>query len=344
MHLRADIANGCVNGLPGSPFTQFAYCGAPRFFAAANAAIRAGRLAVPPLGTGVDGRPCPTTRDFSVVDQDESDNLPTTYLALPDGRTAQDSPANRASLPGATALTNGSDNGLLDNRIDPALHCQPFTAPDLSAAGTPAAALALNELQAAARQATPVALVPPVDPTTQVDGRTSILKTDLYRAGGRHAPDEPADGHRPRLLHEPGDGRSSATAARSALHQRGRLSRSRRGEPVRVPHPAPHRDVDEPRVPGRDPPRAAGRGCGCRPSRDHHRGPDGGGHDGHDGADDGVDRADNGADNGARRPRCRRPPHRRRVAKPIERRRPGAVGSRRWTRLREGPIRCAGAG
>jgi hypothetical protein len=57
MRLRADIANGCVNRLPGFPFTQFAYCGAPRFFAAANAAIRAGRLAVPPLGTGVDGRP-----------------------------------------------------------------------------------------------------------------------------------------------------------------------------------------------------------------------------------------------------------------------------------------------
>jgi hypothetical protein len=183
MHLRFDAGDGCVNGLPNSPFTQYAYCGAPRFFAAANAAIRDGKLTVPALGTGADGQPCPTTRDFSVVDQDQSDNLPTKYLALPDGRTAQDSTDNRKSLPDATVLTNGSDNGLLDNRIDPALHCTPFTAPDLSAPGTRSAALALNELQAAAHQGTPVALVPPIDPMTEVDGKTSTIKTDLYRAG-----------------------------------------------------------------------------------------------------------------------------------------------------------------
>ena len=183
MRLRFNAGDGCVNGLPDSPFTQFAYCGAPRFFAAANAAIRAGKLAVPPLGRGADGRPCPTTRDFSVVDQDQSDNLPTKYLATSDGRTAQDSPDNRKALSGTTVLTNGSDNGLLDNRIDPALHCRPFTAPDLSAGGTPSPALALNELQAAAHQGAPVALVPPIDPMTQVDGKTNVTKTNLYRAG-----------------------------------------------------------------------------------------------------------------------------------------------------------------
>ena len=183
MRLRYDVRDGCVNGLGGSLFSQFAYCGAPRFFAAATALVRAGRLAVPPVGTGADGKPCPTTRDFVVVDQDQSDNLPTKYLALPDGRTAQDSPANRTALPGARVLTNGSDNGLLDNRIDPALGCTPFTAPDLSAGGAPSPALALNELQAAAHQGAPVALVPPIDPMTLVDGRTSIPKTDLYRAG-----------------------------------------------------------------------------------------------------------------------------------------------------------------
>ncbi|HEX8936429.1 MAG TPA: hypothetical protein VF788_20085, partial [Pseudonocardiaceae bacterium] len=48
---------GCVNGLPGSPFGQFAYCGAPEFFRAANAAIRAGKLKVPPVGTARDGQP-----------------------------------------------------------------------------------------------------------------------------------------------------------------------------------------------------------------------------------------------------------------------------------------------
>ena len=183
MTLRYRASDGCVNGTPGSPFGQFAYCGAPQFFTAANAAIRAGKLAVPALGTGKDGQPCPTTRDFGVVDQDQSDNLPTEYLATSDGRTAQFSAANRAALPGATVLTNASDNGLVDNKLDPVLGCRPPTAPDLSAGGAPSPALALNELQAAADQRAPVALVPPNDPMAQVNGATNIAKTNLYRAG-----------------------------------------------------------------------------------------------------------------------------------------------------------------
>ena len=176
-------ANQCVNGTANSPFGQFAYCNAPAFFTAAKAAIRAGALRVPALGTARDGRPCPTTRDFSVVDQDQSDNLDTKYLALADGRTAQFSPANQGQLSGATVLTNASDNGLLDRFIDPALGCQPFTAPDLSGGNTPTPALALNELQAAADQAAPVALVPPNDPMAQINGQNSTAKTNLYRAG-----------------------------------------------------------------------------------------------------------------------------------------------------------------
>jgi hypothetical protein len=180
------LGNGggqCVNGSANSPFGQFAYCNAPAFFTAAKAAIRSGQLRVPPLGTARDGQPCPTTRDFSVVDQDQSDNLPTKYLALTDGRTAQFSPDNQARLAGATVLTNASDNGLLDGKIDPALGCQPFTAPDSSAGNTPSSALALNELQAAADQQAPVALVPPNDPMTQVNGANNTAKTNLYRAG-----------------------------------------------------------------------------------------------------------------------------------------------------------------
>ncbi len=184
MNLRYRAADSCVNGLPGSPFGQFAYCGAPQFFAAANAAIRAGKLAVPPLGTGSDGLPCPTTRDFGVVDQDQSDNLPGSYLATPDGRTAQFSEANSKALPDATVLNNASDNGLVDNLLDPVLGCHPATAPDLSADRRPSSALALNELQAAADQAAPIALVPPNDPMTVAgNGATSIAKTNLYRVG-----------------------------------------------------------------------------------------------------------------------------------------------------------------
>jgi hypothetical protein len=183
----------CVNGTANSPFGQFAYCNAPAFFTAAKAAIRAGTLRVPALGTARDGKPCPTTRDFSVVDQDQSDNLDTKYLALPDGRTAQFSPANQAQLAGSTVLTNASDNGLLDRFIDPALGCQPFTAPDLSGGNSATPALALNELQAAAAQGAPVALVPPNDPMVQVNGQNNTAKTNLYRAGVNMAPLGAAD-------------------------------------------------------------------------------------------------------------------------------------------------------
>ncbi|MBV9143372.1 MAG: hypothetical protein JO115_21055 [Pseudonocardiales bacterium] len=184
--------DGCVNGLPGSPFGQFAYCGAVEFFRAANAAISAGRLTVPPVGMARDGQPCPTTRDFGIVDQDQSDNLTTRYLVLPGGRTAQDNAANVAALPVRTVLKNASDNGLLTGFINPALGCHPFTAPDLTAGGTPAPSLALNELQAAASQAPPMALVPPNDPMVKVNGKPSVAKINLYRAGVDQPPLNPA--------------------------------------------------------------------------------------------------------------------------------------------------------
>jgi hypothetical protein len=184
-----------VTGLPNSPFGQFAHCNGTAFFAAANAAISAGKLTVPPLGVGRDGLPCPTTRDFGVVDQDQSDNLVTRYLATRDGRIAQDTPANAAL--GRTVLTNASDNGLLVSAIDPALGCTPFTAPDLTAGGAPTPSLALNELQAAADQAAPVAAVPLNDPMVKVDDHTSTAKTNLYRAGVDMTPlgaGDPGDG------------------------------------------------------------------------------------------------------------------------------------------------------
>ncbi len=179
-------ASSCVNGQQDSPFGQFAYCGAPAFFQAANAAIAAGKLTVPPPGTGADHQPCLTTRDFGLVDQDQSDNVTTIYLVLPDGRTAQDTHAAAAQLAGKSpqALANGSDNLLLDHFVDPALNCLPWTAPNLADNGTQATALGLNELQAAAYQKSPVALVPLNDPMVlDASGATNDAKTDLYRAG-----------------------------------------------------------------------------------------------------------------------------------------------------------------
>ncbi|MGH8375793.1 MAG: hypothetical protein ACRER6_11125, partial [Pseudomonas sp.] len=61
--------------------------------------------------------------------------------------------------------------------------CHPFTAPDLTADGALTPSLALNELQAAAVQAQPVALIPPNNPMAQVNGRRSVAKANLYRAG-----------------------------------------------------------------------------------------------------------------------------------------------------------------
>jgi len=140
---------------------------------------------VPDLGTAKDGQPCPSTRDFGLVDMDQSDNVTASYLFMPDGRIAQNTAANQAALAarGATVGVNASDNGLLDNFVMPALGCTPFTAPDLADNGRPVTALALNELQAAAHQAAPVALVPTSDPMTLAFGRTSVTKTNLYRAG-----------------------------------------------------------------------------------------------------------------------------------------------------------------
>jgi hypothetical protein len=172
----------CVNGAAGSIFGQYAYCNAPAFFTAANSAISAGQLTVPELGTGSDGLPCPTTRDFGIVDQDQSDNVTSKYFAV-GGRTAQGTTANAARLQRGVVLTNASDNGLIDNKIDPALGCSPWTAPDLGDAMQPSNSLALDELQAAARQAAPAALVPVSDPMVRANGGISRVKTDAYRAG-----------------------------------------------------------------------------------------------------------------------------------------------------------------
>jgi hypothetical protein len=184
--LQGSGASSCVTGLPDSPFGQFSYCGAPAFFDAAQQAIAAGKLAIPPLGTAADHSPCPTTRDFGIVDQDQSDNVTTTYLVLANGRTAQNTHAAAKALAGKSpqVLANGSDNLLLDHFVDPALNCVPFTAPNLADNGTQATALGLNELQAAAYQQAPVAIVPLNDPMVlDNSGGTSEKKTDFYRAG-----------------------------------------------------------------------------------------------------------------------------------------------------------------
>jgi hypothetical protein len=174
---------GCVNGMNGSIFGQVAFCNGSNFFQSASRAMRRGVLNVPAAGTSpVTGKACPTVRDFSVVDQDQSDNVTTTYLLTADGRTAQDNAANEAALAGATKIVNGSDNKLLSAFMDPALGCTPFRAPDLSAGGAMSDSQALNELSAIKNQRAPIALVPQNDEMVLVNDQESPAKTNLYRA------------------------------------------------------------------------------------------------------------------------------------------------------------------
>jgi len=177
-------AANCVNGLPNNEFGQFSYCNAPAFFQAANRAIREGRLRVPRLGSAKDHLTCPTVRDFFVVDQDQSDNLPVTYLISAGGLLAQNTQANLSALTDHTVLGNPSDNGLLDRFMDPAIGCTPWKVEDLADPGQKVPGLALNELQARAFQRAPVALIPAGDPMVlDGDGNADLTKTNAYRRG-----------------------------------------------------------------------------------------------------------------------------------------------------------------
>ena len=190
----------CVNGLGQSLFTQVAYCNSPAFYRAANRDLARGLFKIPALETGSDGQACPTVRGFDVVDQDQSDNVVSTYLLTAGGQTAQDSAANVGSLAGAAAINNGSDNALVNKFMDPALGCTPYQFRDQTAASGMSGSQITDELLAAADQAPPVALVPLNDPMTEVNGEQSTMKTNVYRLGvgqqlvsGTQAADTPAN-------------------------------------------------------------------------------------------------------------------------------------------------------
>jgi hypothetical protein len=178
-HGGRDIAAAnCVNGLRGSIFGQEIYCNAAAFYAAAN-----GKVSFPPLATSPDdGRPCPTTESWEIVDQDQSDNTTTNYL-VQGNQTAQNTIANQGRL-GSNLVGNGSDNNLYTRFYAPAIHCQPPQATDVSDPGAPvqSTSSALLNLYARAANNPSPALVPLGDPFTQVNGKPSLEKTNLYRA------------------------------------------------------------------------------------------------------------------------------------------------------------------
>ena len=172
----------CVDALGQSVIGQVSACNAVNFYRTANADIANGTLTVPALGTATDGQACETSRDFALIDQDQSDNVVTQYLINANGQTAQNSPANAAQLAGATVLANGSDDALISEFMDPANGCTPFTAPDSTYPKADAPSQALNELQARVDQTGTIAVVPPNDEMTLVGGQMSIAKTNVYRS------------------------------------------------------------------------------------------------------------------------------------------------------------------
>ncbi len=180
------VAGESIGGLL-SPFGQGGACNAAAFFQAASAAIKAGKLTVPNPGKAGDGQPCLTTRDFGLVDQDQSSGVTTEYLATGDGQTAQDTRANRQQLAGAasTLLANDGDNALLTTFLDPAMGCTPWQVPDLASPGSTTTGLPLDELQAAAfagQSGGPAALVPQNDPMSlDSSGNQNADKDNTYR-------------------------------------------------------------------------------------------------------------------------------------------------------------------
>jgi hypothetical protein len=172
----------CVDALGQSLIGQVSACNAVNFYNAANADIANGSLKVPAAGTSLDGQTCETTRDFALIDQDQSDNVVTQYLINGNGQTAQNNPANEAAVAGATTLTNGSDDALLSEFVDPSNGCTPFTAPDSTYPKADAPSQALNELAARVDQASTVAVTPVNDEMTLVNGNFSIQKTNVYRS------------------------------------------------------------------------------------------------------------------------------------------------------------------
>jgi hypothetical protein len=178
----AGAAQGqCVDAFGTSVIAQTSTCNAAAFYADANAQIARGTLKVPALGTGSDGKACETTESFSLIDQDQSDNVISGYLLNGNGQTAQDTAANKNAMGGASVITNGSDDALLGHFVDAALGCTPFTATDPTSPNATDSSQALNTLSARQDQQGTVALLPVNDPQLLVAGQFSIGKTNTYR-------------------------------------------------------------------------------------------------------------------------------------------------------------------
>ena len=177
-----EQSSGCVDAYGQSVIGEVSACDAVPFYTMANAEISKGTLKIAKLGTAEDGEACETTRDFALIDQDQSDNVYSTYLLNGDGRTAQATPANEDAMSDSTVISNGSDNALLGDFVDPANGCTPLTEKDSTSLKGAQGSQALDELSARVNQKNPVAVVPTNDEMALVGGAYSIAKTNMYRS------------------------------------------------------------------------------------------------------------------------------------------------------------------
>jgi hypothetical protein len=180
---RGARQGNCVDALGQSLIGQVSACNAVNFYRVADRAIANGALTIPAVGTASDGQPCEDTRNFALIDQDQSDNVVSHYLLNANGQTEQNTAANANAGTGTTTLlSNGSDDALLSLFVDPANGCTPFTVPDTTNSAGTSPSQALNELSARVNQTGTIALVPPNDEMTLVGGAMSIAKTNVYRS------------------------------------------------------------------------------------------------------------------------------------------------------------------
>ncbi len=179
---RGARQGNCVDALGQSVIGQVSACNAVSFYRVANAEIANGALKVPPVGTSDDGQACETVRDFALIDQDQSDNVITTYLINANGQTAQDTAANATGVAGGTPIGNGSDDRLLADFVDPANGCTAFSATDTTDAAGTSGSQALNELSARVNQTGTIAVVPVNDEMTLVNSAFSVAKANVYRS------------------------------------------------------------------------------------------------------------------------------------------------------------------
>jgi hypothetical protein len=180
---QVGITNGlCTFGTPGSPFGQFAFCNAQAFWKAIEFVRAQGLLAVPPIGVAFDGAPCPTVRDYFVIDMDPDDGVTTTYLVTVNGNVIQKT-LNNMKLNIQSEIGNDGDHHLVSGFVQGATGCQGWLVPDLGDPGVKRPALPMNVLQAVYYQPMPVETLPNNDPMTTTNGQPDLAKLNLYRLG-----------------------------------------------------------------------------------------------------------------------------------------------------------------